>query len=610
MINRYFDKSRAKLVFALIFCSTVFYFVWISVLTLILARLPYKGIIFYIFDAIIFLHKNFLPTLPYLAIRDGFTKDVFISLPIAALITFIIAGGGYLTHKRNMKRKNLYGSAEWSSRKELEDANFLSKEGIIVGKYNNQLLRFDSQEFGSLSAPTRSGKGVAIVIPNLLEWQNSIVILDVKQECFDITSKYRQDVLKQEVFLFNPFSFKTHRYNPLEYLDFNSPDIELQIQRIAIALYPTGNGGKEFFTLQAQSIFSAIVYLMGRLKEADLLKSSFTLTTLAGALQGLRIDVNGDEKGELTELKDIVETSYQMDLLTDTIYSKFLSFFDQEEAKDQFIGIKGSYEAPLKIFQDSLFEKATETNDFDFRDLRKKKISIYIGVTPDNISTAKPILNLFFTQLLFENIKQGLPDTNPELKHNVLLLMDEFTSIGFMSQYQLSITYLAGYNIRSLIIYQNSTQLSENAPNGYGDKGSETLLENHACQIIYRPKNPKTAEEISKRIGNITTNSNNNSMNSRDVFNVSRSVNQTQRPLILPQEIMDLKDDEQIIFYNRIKIKCKKAFFYSDPYFINKLKSVSPYLNSITGLPTKKELEKAYTNRETSIYIKDLSKNQ
>lgn len=584
----------------------VFYFILICTMIIMLSPINYSGLFKYIFDLIIFVHKHFSFKIPFSAIHQGFYSELLIGSAISIIITSALTIGAILAHKYHEKQRHLFGKASWSSMKDLKEANLLGDQGLIIGQLDNgQLIRFDSQEFGSLSAPTRSGKGVGVVIPNLLTWHNSLVVLDVKQECFDITSKYREKFLKQKVYLFDPFSFSTHRYNPLEYLNFDQPDIELQIQRLAGSLYPTGKGGKDFFNLQAQSIFGAIVYLLGILKRNDLLLNSFTLTTLAGALNGLKIDLGDSE--EFLELQEIVETSYELDLLTDTVYSKFLSFFNQAEAKDQFIGIKGSYEAPLKIFQDSLFEKATETNDFDFRDLRKKKITIYIGITPDNIGTAKPILNLFFTQLLFENIKQGLPETNPELKHNVLLLMDEFTSIGFMEQYQLSITYLAGYNIRSLIIYQNKTQLSENPPLGYGDKGSETLLENHACQIIYRPKNPKTAEEISKRIGNITTRSKNKSISSRDILNVSNSHNQVERPLILPQEIMDLKDDEQIIFYNSIKVKCKKALFYKNPYFIDRLKSVSESLSKIEGLPNKKELERAYAKRETAIHIPNLN---
>ncbi|MDG6896493.1 conjugal transfer protein TraG [Actinobacillus delphinicola] len=602
LINNFREKitglTKPQIYFAIIIGIILFIFLFIITLSLLLMP-PHQGKgVIKIYHEILNIYNFARIDLPFLAIQQGFVLTTLRAFLIAGLLSPIITVSAVYSILIHQDKKHIHGKASWSNEKDLSKNKLMEDNGIIVGKYKGKLLKFGGQEFCSLGAPTRSGKGVGIVIPNLLEWKNSIVVLDVKQECFQITSKYRHDKLHQKVFLFDPFSYNTHRYNPLLYLDFNAPDIELQIQALANALYPAGRGGKDFFVLQAQAIFVAITYLVGKLHYEMLLGSSFTLTTLASALQGLFIDLDKKEK---LPLQEVVETAYKMDLLTETIYAKFQSFFEQAEAKDQFAGVKSSYETPLKIFQDSLFEMATSENDFDFRQLRKEKISIYIGITPENIGTAKPILNLFFQQLLFENIRQGLPDTNPELKHNVLLLMDEFTSIGFMQQYQVSLTYMAGYNIRSLIIYQNNTQLAEDPPLGYGNKGSQTLLENHSCNIIYRPKNPQTAEEISKRIGNITTSVNNQSFNSKDVLNVSRSANTTARALILPQEIMDLKDDEEIIFCNSVKIKCNKAFFYNDPYFIDKLKSVSSTLHAISGIPSKSQLEAAYQKGETSI---------
>lgn len=600
-------REKALIIILIFSCLVLTYLLSIGIFIYMVSPEFTGKAIHIFFKKVAIIYNNYALNLPIQAINQGYAKTFSVAVLIALIINIALCIAAYFAQVTLARKKNLHGSAKFSSLSEIKKNKLLSDKGIIVGKYNGKLLKFGGAEFASIGAPTRSGKGVSIVIPNLLEWENSAVILDVKQECFEITSKYRQDKLKNKVFLFDPFSYKTHRYNPLGYLDFNSPDIELQIQSLANSLYPL-TGGKDFFILQAQSIFVAITYLFGKLSEENLLANNrFNLTNLAGALQGVELDLDDDGTFTKLTLKETVETANRMDLLSNTIYSKFLSFFEQAEAKDQFAGVKSSYETPLKVFQDSLFEKATETNDFDFRDLRKEKITIYIGITPENIETARPILNLFFTQIIYENIKQGLPDTNPDLKHNVLMLMDEFTSIGYMEQYQTAVAYMAGYWLRSLIIYQNKTQLSENPPLGYGDKGSETLLENHACQVYFRPKQSTTAEEISKRIGNITTSSNNKSFSSKDMINVSRSVNQTSRALILPQEIMELSDKEQIILCNSAKIKCEKAFFYNDNYFINKLKSVSPYLSSIQGIPSENELKTAYVKGETSITIKSLN---
>lgn len=557
--------------------------------------------------AITFIYTNFSLSLTIEILFSSYFLIGFFALGIAFLITLLLTFIVYLIHKKRKDQGNLHGQAKWSNSKEIEKQKLINRDeadGILVGLYANKPLYFCSQEFVSLGAPTRSGKGTGIVIPNLMMFNNSLVVLDIKKECFDYTSKYRKEILGQEVFLFNPFSYETHCYNPLLYLNFDSHKIELDIQGIANSLYPMTGGNSDFFIGEGKSLFIAVTYLFGKYYNEFRLAQSYTLTTLAGALNGIKI-INGEGEKEVISLELAVEIARVQNWLPDTIYNLFTSFFSQKEAESQYTGVKTSFETALKPFNNRVIENSTSKNDFDFRELRRKKITIYLVINPEDLVSARPILNLFFSQLLFENIKQGLPDQNPDLKHNVLLLMDEFTSIGFMEQYQLSVSYMAGYNLRSLIIYQNETQLSENKPLGYGDKGASTLLENHTCNIIYRPKNPKTAEEISKRIGNITTKQNNRSISNKDALNVnvSRSESIAARALILPQEIMDLADDEEIILCNKVKIKCKKANYFSTPLLVKKFKKISPSLRNIKGNPTKSDYDRAIQNSELSISV-------
>ncbi|WP_392561083.1 type IV secretory system conjugative DNA transfer family protein [Orbus sturtevantii] len=553
-----------------------------------------------------FIYANFSLTLTSSVLLSTYSYVGITSLLLSLVLVLIIASILYFLHKKRQEGNNLHGQAQWSNEKEIKNQKLMSSEGVLVGLRNGKPLYFGGQEFVSLGAPTRSGKGTGIVIPNLMTFANSLVVLDIKKECFDYTSKYRKEILGQDVYLFNPFSYETHCYNPLLYLNFDSPKIELDIQGIANSLYPLTGGNNDFFTGEGKSIFIAIVYLYGRLYYNFRLAKSYTLTTIAGALNGVDL-INEKGQEEKVPLELAVEIAYSLNWLPDTIYNLFTSFFTQKEAESQFAGVKTSFETALKPFNNQVIEHATSRNDFDFRELRRKKITLYLVINPEDLISARPILNLFFSQLLFENIKQGLPDQNPDLKHNVLLLMDEFTSIGFMEQYQLSVSYMAGYNLRSLIIYQNEAQLKENKPLGYGENGASTLLENHTCNIIYRPKNPKIADEISKRIGNITTKQNNRSISKKDV---SRSENVTARALILPQEIMDLDDDEEIILCNKVKIKCKKANYFSTPELVAKFKAVSPSLCATRGNPSKFDYDRAVQQGELSIKLpKAIMKN-
>lgn len=161
--------------------------------------------------------------------------------------------------------KSLYGDAKFAVLKDILSSKSVTlgdtgSKGIVVGKYKNKLIKYIKPDFVSVGAGTRSGKGAGIVIPNLLEWQDSLIILDIKQECFNITSKYRKEILKQEVFLFDPFSFETHKFNPLYYVNLDKVEGSTDLMGIAEIIYPTDSvtGAERHFNNAAQSLFIAL----------------------------------------------------------------------------------------------------------------------------------------------------------------------------------------------------------------------------------------------------------------------------------------------------------------------------------------------------------------
>ena len=157
--------------------------------------------------------------------------------------------------------KKLHGDARFAGMAELTKSGFFkqSDTSVVVGKYNGQLLHYNGQQFALLAAPTRSGKGVGIVVPNLLHYKESVVVLDIKQENFNLTGGYRRDVLGQEVYLFNPFAEdgKTHRWNPFTYVSQDKNQRISDLMAIAAMLYPDGDGKDKFWVSQARNAFLA-----------------------------------------------------------------------------------------------------------------------------------------------------------------------------------------------------------------------------------------------------------------------------------------------------------------------------------------------------------------
>lgn len=515
------------------------------------------------------------------------------------------------------KRESLHGDARFANYGEIQkaglfgDKNNYVKRGIIIGKYQNKFLKFGGQQFVALGAPTRSGKGVGIVIPNLLEWEESAVVQDIKQECYDYTSLYREQKLGNKVYLFNPFSFETHRYNPLSYIDIADPaKADSQLQDLATIIYPTGTKD-DFWPLQAQNIFVGLCYMYRDLaltpKGANFLFTwgisvEFNLYGILQLSKGIEV-VTTDENGKKLEiitggLENTYEFLKDAGILSESTIRR-LSTYMQNKSDNTRSSIMATFVAPLSPFEGEVLRRATETSDFDFKMLRREKMTIYVGITPDQLANAKFILNVFWSQLMTINTKE-LPFQDDSLKYACLLLMDEFTAPGQIAILQKGVSFIAGYNLRLLMIYQSRSQLETPTPDGYGKEGAQTLLTNHACQIYYAPREQADAEVLSKLLGNKTVDSHSQSSNYGQSGGGSRSTSKTSRALMLPQELREMPfEDELILIDSGHPIKCKKAFYYSDKHFMNKFAEIAPSLAQFYNkVPDRNTFEKAILSGE------------
>jgi len=561
-------------------------------------------------DAFKMIPKKWAPDFTFVAIINSYPQiypAVGLALLLSFSVVFIIP---FLPQQRS-----LHGKARFASAAEIRKLGLYGKDGIIIGKYNNKLLRFGGQQFVALGAPTRSGKGVGIVIPNLLDYQYSAVVQDIKQECFDFTSKYRKEKLGQDVFLFNPFDRRTHRYNPLAYINMQGTNADGELTDFANILYPIKGDGSvtDYFNGKAQDLFIGLCYMCNDILTSKFglafikrfnLECSFTLYGILSLSDGFTFTESGSGR-EVSGFEETYKTLCGLKIVSAKAKERINTFLNIKSDNER-SSAKGSFISPLTQFRSDNMRLATSGNDFDFRDLRKKKMTIYIGITPDQLANAKLILNIFWQQLILVNTKE-LPQANPDLKHEVLLVLDELTAPGYISIYLKSISFIAGYWLRSLMIYHSNSQIETNPPDGYGREGAKTLLTNHACQIFYAPREQEDAEKISKMLGTMT------------VKNRSRNLGQggggsesdTSRALMLPQELREMKfEDELITIDNGKPILCNKAFYYSDPYFMDKFKAISPTLKAIKGLPDKKQLESAIQNGETRIEIPIQSKEK
>ncbi|TDN67165.1 type IV secretory system conjugative DNA transfer family protein [Paraburkholderia sp. BL10I2N1] len=439
---------------------------------------------------------------------------------------------------------------------------------IVVGVWRGRYLRFAGQQFVLLAAPARSGKGVGVVIPNLLSYPDSAVVLDIKQENYTTTAGFRR-AHGHAVYLFNPFAedARSHRYNPLSAISdgvFRVGDI----LAIGYALYPAG-GHDDFWKDQARNLFLGIVLLLCEWRDArragkiaDIPDYPVTMGEVLRQSSGNGMPVKAWLQQALLQHRALLPGAC-IDAL-----NRFLANDDKVLAS-----ILATFNAPLTIWANPVVDAATSGNDFDLRDVRKRRMTVYIGITPDHLVEAALLVNLVFSQLVNLNTKQ-LPEDNPALKFQCLLVMDEFTAIGKVQIIARAVSYMAGYNLRMLSIVQSVSQLES----VYGRADARTFVTNHAMQILYAPREQKDANEYSEMLGTFTDSSRSVSRPSGwfgwsgGRGGPSESVSEQRRPLLLPQELKELgRNREIILLENTRPILAEKICYWQDPAFTSRL---------------------------------------
>ncbi|WP_242108063.1 type IV secretory system conjugative DNA transfer family protein [Luteimonas aquatica] len=462
------------------------------------------------------------------------------------------------------KPKSTHGEARFATSGDLSKQGLLkpSKNGVVVGKFKGDLVRLGGQQFVILAAPTRSGKGVGVVIPNLLDYQESMVVLDIKQENFDLTSGWRKSI-GHEIFLFNPFAEdrRTHRWNPLSYVSSDPAFRVSDLMSIAAMLYPDGSDDQKFWVSQARNAFMAFtLYLFENWD--DEIQTGFPGAHGAPTLGAIYRLSSGDG----TDLKKYLTGLSQRRFLSSNAKSAFANMLSQ--ADETFASIMGTFKEPLNPWINPILDAATGADDFLLTDVRRKKMTIYIGIQPNKLSESRLIINLFFSQLINVNTKE-LPQNNPELKHQCLLLMDEFTSIGKVDIIASAVSYMAGYNVRLLPIIQSMSQLDAT----YGKDVSRTIITNHALQIIYAPREQQDANDYSEMLGYTTLRKRNRSRSHGQQGSVTISESEERRALMLPQELKAMGFDREVFLYEGIPhpVMCDKIKYYKDKYFTQRL---------------------------------------
>jgi type IV secretion system protein VirD4 len=432
---------------------------------------------------------------------------------------------------------------------EIRAARLRSKKGVLLGRTgNNNYLVVDDFQHVLLFAPTGSGKGVGFVIPNLVFWEDSVICHDIKMENHELTSGYRQKVLKQNVFLWNPADPDgiTHCYNPLDWISSKPGQMVDDVQKICNLILPE----QEFWQNEARSLLLGVILYLCAVPDKA---CSF---------------------GEVVRTMRSDDVVYSLAVVLDTIGKKIhpvsymnIAAFLQKADKER-SGVISTLNSGLELWANPLIDSGTATSDFDLQQLKKFKTTVYVGVSPDNLQRLEPLLKVFYQQAS-DFLTRKMPGKDEP--YGVLFMMDEFPTLGEMKQFQSGIAYFRGYRVKLFLIVQDTQQLK----GIYEDAGMNSFLSNCTYRITFAANNIETAKLISELIGNKTVKQySQNKPKFLDFNPQSRTTNESdiQRALLLPQEVITLPRDEQIILIeSTAPMKTKKIFYFMDPFFISRV---------------------------------------
>ena len=490
-------------------------------------------------------------------------KKLQLAIGVSGIGLLVLLPGGLIAAAR--PRRALHGDARFASAAEVDRAGLTGgagQPGILIGRHRGRFLSLPGQLSVMLSAPTRSGKGVGVVIPNLLNWPDSVVVLDIKGENYDITAGYRA-AHGQAVYAFSPFDedARSHRWNPLTAVRSSPLHRVGDLLTIGQVFFPNDGGGtssEAFFNDQARNLFLGLGLVLletpslPRTIGEMLRQSSGKGRSLKDHLSGLIIQRRDEGKPLSDECADALQ--------------RLLS-----NSENTLSSVVATFNAPLTIFADAVVDAATSADDFRLEDVRRRRMSVYVRIPPNRLANARPLLNLFFSQLVSLNT-QALPEQDSTLKVQCLLVNDEFTAMGRVGVITNAAAFLAGYNLRLLTVVQAMSQLDA----VYGEKEARTFATNHGLQILYAPREQRDADEYSAMLGHFTeratSRGRSRSFSGHGHSTVSRNESEQRRALLLPQEFKELGSERLVVIFENCKpILGEKIRYYRDKAFTTRL---------------------------------------
>ena len=438
---------------------------------------------------------------------------------------------------------DLHGSARWASLTDVKKAGLTPQKGVVVGGFRKgrkmRTLKHDGAEHILAFAPTRSGKGVGLVLPTLLgDWTDSVLVFDIKGENYALTSGYRQSI-GNRVLKFEPTSEEgSVKFNPLEEVRLETPMAVSDCQNIAMMIIdPNGQGLKDYFMQAGYSwLTCAILHCCVKAKQEG---GCASLRDVAIYMREFGDEDDFNEK--LEDMRDYEHGRADIDMNVRALAGEMRSKADKERS-----GVHGTAVQELSLYLDPIVGENISKSDFTVDDMMnsERPLSLYMILPPSNLDRIKPLFRIMmniFLRRLTEKMEFKDGRSVKHYKHRLLLLMDEFTSIGKLEIFEKALAFMSGYGIKCYIIIQDMTQLEQ----AYGKE--QSIVSNCHIRIAYAPNKIETAKTLSEMCGETTIVQKKRSRSGLLLkANISDSITETKRSLLTPAECMSLRGMEKV----------------------------------------------------------------
>jgi len=538
------------------------------------------------------------------------------------------------TRKLRKAENHLHGSASWANAEEIKATGLLASEenrgGVMLGgvaiddrtlrekigvlrsflrglgkirwwspsairehfaahfKEHIRYLRHKGPEHILVFAPTRSGKGVGIVVPTLLSWDESALVHDIKGENWALTSGFREKVLKQRCLRFSPAEIGSARFNPLGEIRLDD-NIVKDVQNIAtIIVDPDGKGLQDHWAKTGFDLLTGVILYV--LLDGEITKQQKSLATVQAILsdggvireQAERL---AKERAEKSDSEPVTGVRAVMEFIRDRGYENIqratqawqrIGWQTAAQAAQAFLnkapneasGVLSTALSFLSLYRDPIVAENTSESDFTIESLMQRKTSLYLVVPPSDKDRLKPLLRLIINQVVrrltesMEFEKTGA--SRQRYAHRLLLLIDEFPALGKLDVFEEALAFIAGYGLKAMLIAQDLSQLQK------AYTKDESIISNCHIRIAFAPNKIETAELLSKMTGQATVSyeQRNFSGNRLSIIlnNVSTNEQIVQRPLLTADETMRLPATDELVFVAGHKpIYARKIRYYADP---------------------------------------------